>query len=74
MREEVNKNRTKNIIRNICISTVILFLGIIFIVKSFRVEQGLHNLLYSYNINRNVNYKVNLIILGILLLNLNLNN
>lgn len=61
MREEVNKNRTKNIIRNICISTVILFLGIIFIVKSFRVEQGLQNLLYSYNINRNVNYKVNLI-------------
>ena len=24
MRDEVNKNRTKNIIRNICISTVII--------------------------------------------------
>lgn len=61
MRDEVNKSRTKNIIRNICISTVILFLGIIIIFKSFKVEQGVENLLYTYNINRSANYKVNLV-------------
>lgn len=61
MRDEINKNRTKNIIRNICISTVILFLGIIIIFKSFKVEQGVENLLYTYNINKNVIYKVNLV-------------
>ena len=61
MDKNVSKNRTKNVLRNICISTVILFLGIIMIFKSFKVEQGSQNLLYSYNISRNVNYKVNLI-------------
>lgn len=61
MRNEVNKNRTKNIIRNICISTLLLFLGIIIIVKSFTVQLGGQNMLYSYNINRNVTYKVNLV-------------
>lgn len=60
MKEDANKNKTKNALRNICISTVILFLGIIIIFKSFKVEQGLQNLLYAYNMNRNVNYKVNL--------------
>ena len=58
MKREVNQNRTKNILRNICISTIILFVGIIVILKSFKVEQGLQNLLYSYNINRNANYTV----------------
>lgn len=58
MKREVNQNRTKNILRNICISTVILFLGILIIFKSFKVEQGLENLLYSYNISRNANYTV----------------
>ena len=61
MDKDINKNRTKNILRNICISTVILFLGIVVIAKSFKVEQGTQNLLFSYNISRNVNYKVNLI-------------
>ena len=56
-----NKNRTKNVLRNICISTIILFLGIIMILKSVKVEQQKQNLLYSYNINRNLNYTVNLI-------------
>ncbi len=57
---EINKNRTKNILRNICISTLILFIGIIMIVKSFKVEEGTQNLLYSYNINKSVNYTVKL--------------
>lgn len=61
MRDEINKSRTKNIIRNICISTVVLFLGIIIIFKSFKVEQGAENLLYTYNINRSAIYKVNLV-------------
>lgn len=58
MKREVNENKTKNILRNICISTVILFIGIILIFKSFRVEQGIQNMLYSYNVSRNVNYTV----------------
>ena len=61
MDKNMNKNRTKNVLRNICISTIILFLGIIMIIKSFKVEQEKQNLLYSYNINRNLNYTVNLI-------------
>ena len=61
MEKDINKNRTKNVLRNICISTVILFLGIIMIFQSFKVEQGTQDLLYSYNISRNVNYKVNLV-------------
>lgn len=61
MRDEINKSRTKNIIRNICISTVVSFLGIIIIFKSFKVEQGAENLLYTYNINRSAIYKVNLV-------------
>ena len=60
MEKDINKNRTKNVLRNICISTVILFLGIILIFKSFKVEQGSQDILYSYNINKNVNYTVNL--------------
>ena len=60
MDKDKNLNRTKNILRNICIATIILFLGIIMIFKSFKVEKGLQNLLYSYNINRSLNYKVNL--------------
>lgn len=60
MEKDINKKRTKNILRNICISTVILFLGIILILKSFKVEQGSQNLLYSYNLSKNVNYTVNL--------------
>lgn len=61
MEKDVGKNRTKNVLRNICISTIILFLGIIMIFKSFKIEQGTQNVLYSYNVSRNVNYKVNLI-------------
>lgn len=60
MKTDVNQNRTKNILRNICISTILLFVGIVFVYKSFRIEQGLQSLLYAYNINRNVNYTVNL--------------
>ena len=60
MNKEVTKNRTKNVLRNICISTVILFLGIIIICKSFKINQGTQNLLYSYNTSKNVTYKVNL--------------
>ena len=56
-----NINRTKNVLRNICISTIILFLGIIVIFKSFKVEPGSKKLLYAYNVNRNVYYNVNLI-------------
>ena len=47
MEKDLSKNRTKNVLRNICISTIILFLGIIMIVKSFIVEQGKENLLFS---------------------------
>ena len=61
MDKDMNKNRTKNVLRNICISTIILFLGIIMIIKSFKVEQATQNLLYSYNVNRNLTYSVNLI-------------
>lgn len=61
MDKDINKNRTKNVLRNICISTIILFLGIIMIIKSFRVEQAKQNLLYSYNINRNLTGSVSLI-------------
>ncbi len=60
MDKNMNKSRTKNVLRNICISTVILFLGIIVIFKSFVIEQGSKNLLYSYNMSRNLNYNVNL--------------
>lgn len=60
MEKDLNKNRTKNVLRNICISTILLFVGIILIFKSFKVEQGTKNVLYSYNINRNVNYTVQL--------------
>lgn len=61
MEKEVNKNRTKNILRNICISTVILFLGIIMIIKSVKIDNGGNELLYSYNVSRNVSYDVHLI-------------
>lgn len=61
MDKDINKNRTKNVLRNICISTVILFLGIIMIIKSFKVEQAKQNLLYTYNINRNLTGSVSLI-------------
>ena len=61
MEKEINKNRTKNVLRNICISTIVLFVGIIMIAKSFKVEEGTEDLLYSYNISRNVNYEVELI-------------
>lgn len=61
MEKDLSKNRTENVLRNICISTIILFLGIIMIVKSFIVEQGKENLLFSYNISRNLNYSVNLV-------------
>lgn len=61
MKKEITKNRTKNVIRDICISTVILFLGIIILVKSFSIQTGYENLIYAYNVNQNVNYKVNLI-------------
>ncbi|MBR2241314.1 MAG: DUF5305 domain-containing protein [Clostridia bacterium] len=60
MNKDVNKNRTKNVLRNICISTIILFLGIIIIFKSFKINQGKQDLLYSYNMNKNLTYKVNL--------------
>lgn len=60
MDKEISNKRTKNVIRNICISTVILFLGIIIVVKSFKVEEGYEKQLYSYNVNKNVNYTVNL--------------
>lgn len=60
MEKDMNKNRTKNVIRNICISTIILFTGIILVFKSFKIEQGSKNLLYSYNINQNANYTVKL--------------
>ena len=61
MDKDINKNRTRNVLRNICISTIILFIGIIMILKSFKVEQEEQNLLFSYNINRNLNYSVHLI-------------
>ena len=60
MEKDVNKNRTKNVLRNICISTVILFLGIIMIIKSIMVEKGYSNVLYSYNISKNINYTIDL--------------
>ena len=60
MRRDINENKTKNILRNICICTVLLFVGIIIICKSLIVVPGLENLLYSYNISRNVNYEVHL--------------
>ena len=60
MENNMNKNRTKNIIRNICISTVILFIGIILVLKAFKIDQGSKKLLYSYNINQNANYTVKL--------------
>lgn len=58
--EEMNRKRTKSIIRNICISTIILFLGIILITKSFIIEPGSQDILYAYNISRNVNYTITL--------------
>lgn len=60
MDKDVNKNRTKNILRNICIATVVLFIGIIMVVKSFKVDNGSSKILYSYNIGQNVTYKVGL--------------
>lgn len=60
MEKDMNKNRTKNVLRNICISTVILFLGIILIFKSIKLEPEKKELLYSYNLNKNVNYEVQL--------------
>ncbi len=54
------KSKTKNLIRNFCISTVILFVGIIMIFKSFVVEKEVKNFLYSYNLFQNVNYTVQL--------------
>lgn len=61
MKKDVSKNRTKNILKNICISTAILFLGLIVILKSFEVQEERKTLLYSYNMNKNVNYTVDLI-------------
>lgn len=58
MDKERYKARTKNIIRNLCISTIIIFVGIILIVKSFIVEKEVKNYLYSYNLFQNVNYTV----------------
>ena len=60
MDKERYKSRTKNVIKNICISTVILFVGIIMICKSFVVEKEVKNSLYSYNLFQNVNYTVSL--------------
>lgn len=60
MNKEVTIDKTKNILRNICISTVILFVGIVMVIKSFKVEEGYEKQLYSYNVNKNVNYVVNL--------------
>lgn len=60
MKKDVNNNRTKNILRNICISTVILFIGIILVLKAFKVEEDSKKVLYSYNINQNANYTVKL--------------
>ena len=47
MEKDMNKNSTKNVLRNICISTVILFLGIILIFKSIKLEPEKKELLYS---------------------------
>ena len=60
MEKDKYKARVKSVIRNICISTVILFLGIIFIVKSFSIENEVNNFLYSYNLFQSVNYTVDL--------------
>lgn len=60
MEKDKYKARVKSVIRNICISTVILFLGIIFIVKSFSIEKEVKNFLYSYNLFQSVNYTVDL--------------
>lgn len=53
-----NENRTKNILRNICISLVVLFIGVIAIVKSIKVEKEVEKTLYNYNINENAIYTV----------------
>lgn len=60
MRVDNYKQKTKSAIRNICISTVILFVGIILVAKSFVVEDEKKNFIYSYNKFQNVNYTVNL--------------
>lgn len=61
MKIDVSKGKTKKILRNICISTVILFLGIIIIFKSFNIKEEKQNLIYSYNISKNATYTVDLI-------------
>ena len=61
MEKYETKNRTKNVLRNMCISTVILFLGIILIFKSLKIKQGTQDILYTYNVNKDVNYTVNLV-------------
>ena len=60
MDKERYKARTKNVIKNICISTIILFVGIIMICKSFVIKKEEKNVLYSYNLFQNVNYTVTL--------------
>lgn len=61
MNKDIEKNRTKNILRNICIATIVLFAGIIMVFKAFKVEQNTKNLLYSYTISQNASYTVGLI-------------
>lgn len=60
MNKDIEKNRTKNILRNICIATIVLFAGIIVTFKAFSVEPNSKNLLYSYTVSKNANYKVEL--------------
>ena len=58
MNKDIEKNRTKNILRNLCIATIVLFAGIIMVFKAFKVEQNAKNLLYSYTISQNASYTV----------------
>ena len=58
MEKERYKLKTQNKIGRICVSTVILFIGIILVYKSFVIEKEAKNYLYSYNLFQNVNYTV----------------
>ena len=62
MKIDVSKGKTKKILRNICISTVILFLGIIIIFKSFNIKEEKQNLIYSYNISKNARVIFNILL------------
>lgn len=53
-----NENRTKNILRNICISLIVLFIGIVALIRSVNIQQEVQKTLYSYNINENAIYSV----------------